>query len=124
MLLNKTTWLGLGMLATFVSGLLIGLDYNAKKYQAEIAQIQRNHAQDIAEQISMEAELLAQAQAEQQDREKQYVKAMHLLNQKLYQQQQNLQLQQSELQHLEKHNEKVRDLGALPTPDAIVDWLR
>lgn len=114
----------IGSIAIFVAGIIIGLNYSANEYQAKIATIQKSHAQDLAEQISLESELYQDSVAEQERREKAYQQTVQALNRRLYEKSQTLKLQLSELNRLEQSNEKIRNLGAMPTPDAVVEWLQ
>lgn len=108
----------------FGSGLFVGWYYTAKDYQADIAIIERDHADDLAEQVSLEAALLADAYSERDRREQDYVKALGVLNRQLEKQRQAVRLSRNKLDQLERVNEKIRDLGASPTPDDVVEWLR
>lgn len=108
----------------FVGGLMLGLEYKANEHKAAIAKLERDHATELAEQLSLESELLADSVAQQQQREKSYNQALQLLNQQLYEQRQQTALKLAQLNELEKQNEEVKRVGAMPTPNTIVEWLR
>lgn len=112
------------MISLFASGLWGGWYFTAKDYRAEIAVIERNHAKEMAEQSYTETQLLADAFNERKKREADYIESLNLLSQQLNKQKQNARLTRNKLEQLEKESEEIRDLGAMPTPNNIVEWLR
>ena len=108
----------------FISGLMLGLEYKANEHKAAIATLAKDHATDLAKQLSLEAELLASAVNEHKAREKSYNQALQLLNQQLYEQRQQAALKLAQLNELEKKKEDVKRVGNMLPPNSIVEWLR
>ncbi len=121
---NSLTLKTLAMLAVFAAGLFMGYDYSANEYTAEIATLEKTHATDLADQVSMGAEMLADSLAIKAKREASYRQALVVLTAKNQTNQTKLQSNINQLIKAGQSHEEIKRVGNMHTPDWVVDWLQ
>jgi hypothetical protein len=101
-----------------------GAHNTAKEYEATIATINKDNAQDIADQVSMGFEQYKAAQDESDRREALYQIAVHELAKQSLKDSKKLADDVKKFRELSKSNEEVKRVGDIPTPDVVVKWLQ